>query len=293
LRIIDYFVPQSHDGRTVKSLLTGELHCSGTLIKRLKLTPGSVTLNGENVIMVKTRVRAGDMLSVDVDDAGEFVPADTCEIPILYEDEDIIIVDKPAGMAVHATGGTEYAGTVDEILSRYTGGRALHALNRLDRGTSGVMVAAKSAYAHELLRGTLHSGAFLREYIAVAVGTVTPSAGVIDAPIARDTESLIKRKVSPEGMPSRTRYETLKVLDGMTLLRVMPETGRTHQIRVHFAHIGHPLVGDWLYGEERRELIARPALHSYRVRMKSPVTGVEVDVTAEVAEDIEQIIRNR
>lgn len=290
MRLIEQKIPPELAGRTIRSLLASELHCSATLIKRLKRRPGSITLNGVPVPRVNLCAAAGDILAADVDDEESIPEGAVCAVPIVYEDEDILVINKPAGMAVHPAGMTALAGTVAETVCAYLGGRALHCVNRLDRGTSGLMAIAKNGYAHELMRQSLHSAALTREYRAVAVGKVSPPDGVIDLPIARERESAVRRCIDPEGFPSQTRYETLDTGGGYTLLRVLPETGRTHQIRVHLAAIGYPLAGDWLYGEEDPELIPRPALHSCRLSMISPVTRRAVELTAPIPDDMQALI---
>lgn len=289
MRIISYIVPPELDGRRIQSILASELFCSGTLIKRLKTRAGSVLVNGIPAVRLVDPVRAGDCIEADVDDE-EPIPSDRhCSIPILYEDEDLLILNKPAGMAVHPAGLTELSGTVAEALSSYLGGRALHPVNRLDRGTTGLMCVAKHAYAHDLLRQVLHRS-MVREYRAIAVGEGLPPQGVIEYPIDREESSAVRRWIVPDGAPARTRYEVLSEGRGYTLLRVLPETGRTHQIRVHFAAIGFPLAGDWLYGEENHELIPRPALHSARIQMEHPITKTKLDITAPLPPDMERIL---
>lgn len=285
MRILKKAITPLLEGHTVRALLESELHCSSSLIKRLKRRAGSVTLNGIPVLRMDMRVAAGDILAADVDDELSIPAGMRCTVPILYEDDDILILNKPAGMAVHAAGMTALAGTVAETVCAYLGGRALHCINRLDRGTSGLMAVAKSGYVHELMRRSLHT-ALAREYRAVALGEVSPPDGLIDLPIAREQESAVRRCIDWEGFPSRTRYETLAVGGGYTYLRVTPETGRTHQIRVHMAAVGYPLAGDWLYGIEDPELIARPALHSYRLTMTSPITGIPINITAPLPDDM-------
>ena len=290
MRIVKIMISPALEGRTVRALLSTELHCSAALLKRLKRRPGSILLNGVPVSRVDMRVTAGDLLAADVDDDLPIPDGLTCGIPIVYEDEDLLVLNKPAGMAVHAAGMTALAGTVAEAVCTYLGGRALHCVNRLDRGTSGLMVVAKNGYVHELMRRILHTDALVREYHAIALGEVSPPSGAIDLPIARERESAVRRCIDPEGFPSRTRYETLAVGGGYTYLRVIPETGRTHQIRVHMAAIGYPLVGDWLYGIEDQQLITRPALHSYSLDMTSPVVGKRVFLSAPLPADMAALI---
>jgi len=289
LRVISYTVPPEQDGRRIQSLLSSALFCSGTLIKRLKTRPGSVLVNGVPAVRLVDPVWAGDRIDADVDDEEPIPETRHCRLPIFYEDVDLLILDKPAGMAVHPAGLTELSGTVAEELSAYLGGRALHPVNRLDRGTSGLMCVAKHAYAHDLLRRALHQ-TMTREYRAIVVGEGLPPEGVIDLPIDREEGSAVRRWIVPDGAPARTRYEVLESGGGHTLLRVLPETGRTHQIRVHFAAIGYPLAGDWLYGQEDPALIPRPALHSFRIRMTQPITHQTIDITAPLPDDMAGIL---
>lgn len=202
------------------------------------------------------------------------------------------MLNKPAGLAMHPMSTDLAAPNLAGALVAYLGeGTVPHFVSRLDKGTSGLLIAAKSGYVHELLRRALHSEELRREYRALACGRVTPPRGVIDAPIARAEGSLVKRCVAPDGLPSRTEYEVLSYHGELTLLRLAPRTGRTHQLRVHMASLGHPLAGDWLYGTEDRALIARPALHSYALWFTHPLTHTALHFTAPLPEDMEQLIK--
>ena len=168
-----------------------------------------------------------------------------------------------------------------------------HPVHRLDRGTSGLLAVAKHAHAQEVLKNQLHTAAFRREYLAVCRGAPSPAAGVVDAPLGPKPGSLVEQMVRPDGKPARTRYETLAVYGGRALLRLELDTGRTHQIRVHLAHLGHPLLGDFLYGAEEPDLIPRPALHSWRLALRHPITGKELLFTAPVPADMAGLLKVR
>ena len=148
------------------------------------------------------------------------------------------------------------------------------------------MVIAKSGYIHDLLRRCLHTDAFRREYRGVCLGVPDPPRGTVDLPIGRAEGSAIARQIRPDGDSAVTHYETLETRNSLSLLRLVPETGRTHQLRLHMAALGCPLAGDWLYGTEDPALIPRPALHSYALELVHPVTGKVLRLTAPLPEDM-------
>ena len=293
MRTLQCTVPAAFDGRPLKHLLRGELGISSTLLKTLKWREGAILLNGASV-HVNAVVRTGDTVTVVL---SERAPRETdvapLDIPlaIVYEDEDLLLINKPAGIAMHPAALTEEPVTVAGAVAHYLRTDCFHAVNRLDRGTTGVMAAAKTGYIHALCMAQLHTDAFQRDYRAVCEGVPVPGEGDIDLPLGRAEGSLLKRCPDPQGLPAHTHYEVLAAANGRALLRLTPTTGRTHQLRVHLAAIGHPLTGDWLYGTEDRALIARPALHSYHLVMRHPLTGSSIDVTAPLPEDMQALLR--
>ena len=166
----------------------------------------------------------------------------------------------------------------------------VHPVQRLDKGTSGLLVVAKHPHAQEQLKGQLHTPAFRRIYLAVCEGIPRPPEGCIDAPIGRVPGSLMARQVDPAGQPASTRYRVLRTGQGRALVELELDTGRTHQIRVHMAHIGHPLTGDFLYGTEDHSLISRPALHSARLSLRHPVTGEPMAWEQPLPEDMARLV---
>ena len=214
-------------------------------------------------------------------------------VNIRYEDDDLLVVDKPPGLAVHPCAGSWEDSLGARLVHYYQkiGLRAdFHPVHRLDKGTSGLMVVAKHPAAQHILTQTLHSGDFLREYLAVCRGCPFPRSGVVDAPLGRTDTSYIRQEVRPDGKPARTHYEVIEQGERFSLLRLRLETGRTHQIRVHMAYLGHPLAGDFLYGTEDPALISRPALHSARLELKQPFTGVRLAFEAPLPEDMKHIL---
>ena len=259
------------------------------MIARIKLRESGICLNG-----VRCRssdpVHTGDVLTAEVGD----LPAETGIMPmpvplrIVYEDEDLLVMDKPADMATH---GKALKGdvTAANALAAYWGTQqAFHAVTRLDKGTSGLLVIAKSGYAHERLRGILHSDDFVREYLALVTGTLPDDRGSITLPMKKDEAAKNRFCASPDGLPARTDYTVLERRGGLNLVRVRLFTGRTHQIRVHFAAVGCPLLGDRVYGEAS-EAIARPALHSAFLHLAQPITGEVIDLASPVPEDMEAV----
>ncbi|MDY4105636.1 MAG: RluA family pseudouridine synthase [Oscillospiraceae bacterium] len=288
MRTLTHTVCPEDAGRTVLFCLKKYFGLAEGAVSRLKWQPGGILLNGEPA-RVNVRVCTGDVLSAQVGDTrpgGEFAPVDV-PLDLLYEDEDLLIVNKPAGLAVHGRSEKGDPTLGGALAFRYGPDTVFHPVNRLDRDTSGAMVIARSGYIHDRLRRILHTPDFRREYLAVASGIVSPTSGVVDAPIGTGTEGW-KQIVRPDGRPAVTRYETVGTVPGYTLLRVFPETGRTHQIRVHMAFIGYPLAGDRLYGAPDAG-ITRHALHSARVTLIHPVTGARISETAPLPEDIKRL----
>lgn len=210
---------------------------------------------------------------------------------VLWEDEDLLILNKPAGITVHCASLTQEPITVAGAVAHYLHTDQYHGVNRLDRGTTGVMVVAKSGYIHARCMEMLHTGRFYREYRGICIGTPNPPCGTIDLPIDRDRASLLKRRIDPNGLHALTEYEVLSSQNGMSFLRLIPHTGRTHQLRLHLSAVGHPLAGDWLYGTEDRALISRPALHSFALHLRHPITGEMLNISAPIPEDMQSLIK--
>lgn len=294
MRTLSVTVGKDSDGKMVKGILRGELQLSYTLMKRLKWRENAILLNGQSV-HVNAVVHTGDVVTVTLGErAGTPAAALPCPLPldIVYEDEDLLVLNKPAGIAMHPKSTDLAAPSMAAALVSYLGeGSVAHFVSRLDKGTSGLFIAAKTGYVHDRLRRALHSQDLRREYLAVAVGHVTPESGTIDLPIGRAEGSLVKRCVRGDGLPCLTKYRTIETNDRFTLLHLTPCTGRTHQLRVHMAHLGYPFAGDWLYGTEDPALIARPALHSCALWFTHPVTGKAMHFTAPLSEDMKKLMR--
>ena len=292
MRVLCHTVTPQEAGQKLKTLLRSRWHISSSLLKSMKWRPGAITVNGLTA-PVSTVLRQGDVVKADVSDddtlSPHIAPVDV-PLDVLWEDEDLLILNKPAGLAVHSAALTEETVTVAGAVAHYLGGAPFHPVNRLDRGVTGIMVVAKSGYIHHRCMAILHTDDFRREYRGICAGIPEPSAGIIDLPVGRDPDSVLKRRIDPGGLPARSEYQVLAAFGDRSLLRLRPLTGRTHQLRLHCAAMGHPLLGDWLYGTEDHELIARPALHSFELWLRHPLTEELLHITAPLPEDMKRLI---
>lgn len=236
-------------------------------------------------------VRAGELVEVEEEpvatpDGG----ASDAPFTVVYEDEYLLVVDKPAGVVVHPARG-HASGTLAQALSgRGAGGEdpwRAGIVHRLDRDTSGLLVVAKSDSVHRALKSLLASRHLRREYLALVDGHLSARTGTVDAPIGRDRRDRLRMSIETDSpRAARTHFEIERVLPATTLLRVVLETGRTHQIRVHMAAIGHPVTGDPLYGVAGRYGLSRQFLHAQRLAFEHPVTGEPLDVRSPLPDDL-------
>lgn len=281
---LTYQVDGEHAGCSVRQAARGPLHLSEKLWRKIKWN-GTITVNGSPVSSPSHRLETGDRLVFHWEEKAAVIPVHL-PLSLLYEDEDLLVVDKPAGMLIHPT----YAGARDTLVQAVGGyfqrtGQTcgIHPLYRLDRDTTGVLMVAKSAFAkHALTQSHSQIG---REYLAICKGRLELGTGRICHPIGRVAEGVDRWMVREDGKTAITDYQVLGFRGNNTVLRIHLLTGRTHQIRVHFAHAGHPLLGDPLYGQEHSSL-ERQALHAWTVRFCHPRTGEEMFFQAPVPEDM-------
>ena len=273
-RLLSAAVPAERDGYTVKSLLKKQFRMAEGYIAALKLRPDGIQLDGQRV-HTNVRARAGQMLTVRVDDVGEENPAAPVPVPLVirYEDADLAVIEKPAGMVVHGADPDGTPTLANALAARWGQEQSFHPVHRLDRGTSGLLLVAKSRYVSELLRRDLHTERFARAYLALVEGCPEPARGEITLPLGPAEGERFRQCVRADGRAALTRYETLTSFPGGSLLRVRLGTERTHQIRVHLAALGHPLLGDVFYGASQGLELGRPALHAAHLRLCHPVTG--------------------
>lgn len=277
------------EGCPAKAYLMRVCGISSTLWKRIKHS-GTFTVNGVSEIAARTMLRAGDIVSYELPIISSVIP-EQLPLAIVYEDEDLLVLDKPAGQLVHPTTREAHGTVANAVLGLYEA-RSMpldfHPCHRLDRNTTGLLLIAKHP---EVQYQIAKQDALVREYLALIEGSLTPAEGTINAPIARALPSIILRCVSPDGKPARTHYRTERTDGRHSLLRLRLETGRTHQIRVHLAHLGHPLLGDDLYGGSMDE-ITRHALHSARLTLTHPRTGEHLTIETPLPMDMAHIVRS-
>ena len=288
-------VPSEWDGRKLKDFLRAKWHLSASLLIVLKQRSNGICLNGTPVT-VNTLLSKGDQVVLSVGDDGvdSYFEETPMDLEILYEDSDLLVLNKPPFLPVHPSKGHVNDTLANGITHYYhQKGETFvsRCVLRLDANTSGAVLFAKNAYAHDRLRCQLNDGLLQKEYYAIVHGKPR-GHGTIDAPIYNPPKATVKREIHPLGKPSRTEYFTEKENGALSLLRVLPQTGRTHQIRLHLSHIGHPIVSDFLYGDEHDGILTRHGLHCSKLTFLQPVTGKEITVKAPLAPDMAAVVQS-
>lgn len=289
---MEHQITPSESGRKLRDILRQVMGVSYSAMKSAKWD-GRITVDGIP-LPVDTIIREGQVVAIRWKDAAPAYELRPYALPlrIPYEDEHLYIIDKPAPLASQSS-----ANHPDDALEN-----ALYAhlgcppdfiyrpVNRLDKGTSGLMIVAKNAHSQHCLQKLLHSPDFRRRYLAVVEGSLPLKSGSISAPIAKENAASIRRVVSPDGKPSVTHYEVLRHAASRSLVRLELETGRTHQIRVHMAHMGCPVTGDFLYGAELQELPGRFALHSHELFLHHPLSGEQVRIISPLPAELASLL---
>lgn len=288
--ILESVVLPADDGRKIKFYVRGAMGVSYGQFASLKMREG-MRVNGVPV-HANHILRTGDRVEVAIEETGSSLAEPVAgEVDVRYEDDMLMILNKPAPLACQSSSRNAAPALENFLMARYGAGFVFRPLNRLDKGTSGLMCAAKNAHAYQLMQRTLHTGDYLRQYLAVVCGRLEGS-GVVDAPIAKEDAATVRRVVDFEkGKPAVTRWESQGIFGDYSLVRLTLETGRTHQIRVHMAHLGHPVAGDFLYGTELACLPGRFALHSARIRLTHPMTGEVLEITSPLPEELQNLLQ--
>ena len=285
-------VTQNEEGMRLRDVLRQSMGMSYTAMKSAKWD-GRILVN-QSPRTVDQPVHVGEWIEV-LD--REALPVYSLTpyyrpVSIAYEDDDLWIIDKPAPLASQSS-ERQSDDTLENMLYAHLGCPAdfiYRPVNRLDKGTSGLMVVAKNAHAQYRLQRLLHTDEFRRTYLAVTEGVPKVPQGIIDAPIAKEDATSIKRVIDPAGKPSITHYQVLESDGHRSLIRLQLETGRTHQIRVHLAYLGCPICGDFLYGQELPVLPGRFALHSAEVLLHHPITGDWLTVTSPLPAELRRLL---
>jgi len=294
---VRFTVSEKMDGMLVRDILEKEIKFSGAIITFLKTRDRGIVLNGERVTVRKT-VKVGDLLELDYTDdrtMAEKSDIEPVELPldILYEDDDLIVLNKPPFMPTHPS-HNHHNDTLANALRFYFDSKdhpfIFRAVNRLDNATSGIVLVAKNKLSAKILSQDIVDKKISKSYLAVLNGTPDLREGEICEPIKRERESIIKRVVADDGAYSLTSYKTLISSDMFSLVEASPITGRTHQLRVHFAHIGHPICGDTMYGYPSH-FINRQALHAYKITFNHPIHKNEITLEAKPPRDMIELYR--
>lgn len=291
-RVFELKIIPEYDGANIMTVLKQHYKMSTSLIKKLRSYDEGIYLNGAHARTVDF-VKEGDILKITLrEGASENIVPVNIPLDIVFEDEDILVINKPPDMPTHPSMGNYENSLANGVMYYFKtrgGERVFRAVNRLDKDTSGLMTVAKNAYIHARLGDEIRLGELSRRYMCIVCGDVMED-GTVDAPIKRAGDSVINRIVSPDGQRAVTHYRVVKRYGNYTLLEMELETGRTHQIRVHMAYMGHPLAGDWLYGEENKELIPRQMLHSCFLRFVHPVSGKILEFNSPLPRDMREFI---
>ena len=285
---LSYKIDKNDNFYNVLQVLKEKFLLSDRLITKLKKN-NKIFLNN-TITYTKHLVAPDDTIVVNIDfeeNNSNIVPANM-SLSIIYEDEYLLVVNKPAGIAVHPS-ILHYSDSLSNGVKFYFDKiglkKKIRIVNRLDRNTSGIVIFAKNEYIQESLIRQMQSKEFKKEYLAIVEGILQEKSGTLDFPIARKDGSIIERCVKQDGEKAITHYNVLKNCNKHSLIHIVLETGRTHQIRVHFSHIGHPILGDTLYGNPSN-LISRQALHSFKVSFIHPISQEKLSLEAPIPDDM-------
>ena len=293
-RNIDYIIDKDSAGLRVEQFLRRKRY-SGQNLSEIKRMPKSILVNGVHYYM-RQELSKGDHLQVRICETknSEKIPPTNLPLNIIYEDEDLLVLNKPAGMPIHPS-LNNYTNSIANALAYYFQSQGkpfiFRCCNRLDRDTSGLTIVSKHLVSGSILSDMTKYREVHREYLAIARGSVTPSEGTIQAPLGRKEGTIIERTVDWEhGEDAVTHYKVVKEANGHSLVSLRLETGRTHQIRIHMKYLGYPLIGDYLYNPDM-EYMTRQALHSHHMEFTHPITGEHMSFTAPLPEDMARVMQ--
>lgn len=291
---LKFEVKNDEAGMKLREYLKKNAQLSTRLIKGAAIQ-GRIEVNNK-VEKLNYVLKEKDVIGFEVKkEESQNIEPEKMDLEVIYEDSDLIVVNKSPGIVVHPTKSYPH-GTLANGLIYYFRDKGedciVRLVSRLDMDTSGLIIVAKNQFSHMALARDMQKEEFQKSYLAVVHGNITESEGTIDLPIYRPTDDSIKRVVDERGQKSITHFKVVKSFEKGDLVRLTLETGRTHQIRVHLSHLGHPIFGDSLYGvEDDSLLIKRQALHAYRLAFPHPRSGELIELESDLPEDIEELIK--
>jgi 23S rRNA pseudouridine1911/1915/1917 synthase len=289
---IDFLIDKDYEGKKIREYLKVKAELSSRLIRGAALDQ-RIRVNGK-VIRLNYVLKKGDKITIDLDknEEQDIIP-EPIELQIAYEDLDILVLNKPPFIVVHPT-RSHPTGTLANGILYYFKEKGenciVRLVSRLDMNTSGLIIIAKNQFSHMSLAKEMTTDEFKKSYLAVVHGNMKEKEGTIDLPIYRELEDTIKRSVDERGQRSITHYRVVKSLRDADLVELTLETGRTHQIRVHLSHLGHPIFGDSLYGTEDEGYIKRQALHAFKLVFPNPRTGEIINLETELPKDMQELV---
>lgn len=288
-----YIIKKEDKELQIKELLKRRLGLSSRLLRKLK-KDDYVCLNGKPIMMFEKGI-VGEEITVSLPKESSGFEPQPIPIDVIYEDNDLLLVNKQPGYVVHPTKGhpnnTIANGIMQYMIDRGESYK-IRFINRLDMDTTGVLLIGKNSHCQDDFARQVDRGSVVKKYIAVVNGIVNEDVGKIDEPIGKPIDDKVRRAVISNGSPSVTHYRVLERFKKQyTLIELTLDTGRTHQIRVHMAHIGHPIVGDELYGNQAIWMIDRQALHAIQLDFDHPVTKERMSVTADLPQDIKSLLQ--
>ncbi len=298
---IAYTVPPQEEGMRLKTILHKRMNLSRKLVSRLKMTDKGLTVNGKRTY-TDVVVQAGDTVEIRMErEISQDILPQNIPFKLLYEDDHLLIADKPAGMVVHPTHG-HYVHTLANAVVYYWQQKGeqfrFRPVHRLDQETSGVLAVAKNPFAHQQIAQQMQDGQVDKQYLAIVHGVPPLTEGTVTGAIGRNPEQPHLRIVTPDGYAAITHYRLIEAYGNASLIGLTLETGRTHQIRVHMKHLGCPLIGDKMYGTEQPSAeqarldaaIERHALHAWKLGFAHPLNGERIGFTAPLPEDMQKLI---
>ncbi|WP_160685700.1 RluA family pseudouridine synthase [Clostridium sp. C2-6-12] len=296
MSILEKKVTNIEEGTKIREYLKTELGLSTRLIRSASINK-KIFVN-DQVVKMNRVLTIGETIKIDLEkDESQDIAPEKMDIDIVYEDEDILVVNKKPFMVVHPTKSYQSGTLANGVINYFMESNQnciVRLVSRLDMNTSGLIIIAKNQFSHGMLSKEMTENKVEKRYLAIVHGIMKEKQGTIDQPIYKPEgiENGTKRIVDERGQRSITHYKVVEEFNNASLVECKLETGRTHQIRVHLNHLGHPIYGDTLYGygEEEEDLIKRQALHAYGLNFKSPRTGEELALRAELPEDMKELI---